>query len=114
MATLNKTQLVYPATAGPTFSAVAAGGDAVAPGDKTYIIVKNANASPCVVTIPRYPSTDSEGVAEAALTVSVPASTGERWIGPLYGSRFANPSTGLVEWTYSVSASVTIAAVNVV
>lgn len=112
MAALTKTQLVYPATVGPTYQAAGAGGDNCDPGDKTFIIVKNASGSAVTVTIPRYPATDAEGVAETALTVSVPATTGERWIGPMTGSRFMNPATGKVEWTYSAVTSVTVAVIT--
>ena len=111
MAALTPVTFAYPSAPGPTFVAANAGGDTVKAADNVRLIVRNASGSPITVTIPRYPATDSEGVAETALTVSVPATTGERWIGPLYGSRYTNPATGNVEIAYSAVTSVTVAAI---
>lgn len=112
MAALTTQVMAYPVTAGPTFTAANAGGDTVKAGDNVRLIVRNGSGAPITVTIPRYPSTDAEGVAEAAFTVSVPATTGERWIGPLLGSRFTNPATGNVEIAYSGVTSLTVAAIQ--
>lgn len=114
MAAIAKTQLTYPVTAGPTFVAASGGGDSVLPGDKTYLIVRNASGSSITVTIARWPATDPDGVTEQGLAVTVPATTGERWIGPLNQGRYMNPATGNVDITYSAVTSVTVAAINAV
>jgi len=113
MAALTTQVIAYPVTAGPTFAAASGGGDTLKGGDNTILIVRNAGGSPITVTIPRYPATDSDGVATPAFTVSVPATTGERWIGPLNVSRYRNPATDNVEVSYSGVTSVTVAAVQV-
>lgn len=112
MAALTTLQMVAPATAGPTFVAASGGGDTLKAGDRTYLIVRNGSGAPITVTVARFPNPDAEGMAETGLTVSVPATTGERWIGPLYGSRYRNPSTDNVEVTYSGVTSLTVAAVS--
>lgn len=112
MAALTKQGIAFPASAGPTFQAAAGGGDTLKPGDKTYLIVRNGGGAPIDVTIPGYPATSVWGSVVGALVVEVPAA-GERWIGPLYGSQFANPANGNVEVSYSDVTSVTVAAVSV-
>ncbi len=47
------------------------------------------------------------------MSVSVPATTGDRMIGPLPAEHFADPSDGLAAITYSGVTSVTVAAVQV-
>lgn len=110
MAALTTQTLGYPSPLAPTYAAAAGGGDTVKAGDNVRLFVKNGGGSPINVTIPRYPATDAEGVVETALVVAV-ANGAERWIGPLYGSRFTNPATGNVEIAYSAVTSVTVAAV---
>jgi hypothetical protein len=115
MAALTKTQLTYPVTdMQGKFVAASGGGDTLLPGDKTYLLVKNASAGVITVTVARFPATDSEGQAETGLAVSVPITTGEKWIGPLSAGRYMNPATGNVEVTYSGVTSLTVAAVNMV
>jgi hypothetical protein len=109
MAALTTISMSYPSTA-PSYVAAAAGGDTVKAGDNVRLIVRNGGGSSINVTIPRYPATDAEGVAETALVVAVPAG-GERWIGPLYGTRYTNPATGNVEVAYSAVTSVTVAPI---
>jgi hypothetical protein len=109
MAALTTQTMVYPATT-ITTQAAAAGGDTLKPGDNVRLMVRNGGGSSINVTINRYPATDPEGVAETALVVAV-ANGAEKWIGPLGGSRFANPANGNVEITYSAVTSVTVAAI---
>lgn len=111
MATLTKQQIVTTGLA-PTFAACAGGGDKVAPGDTTFIEVKNASAGALTVTIDD-PNSASPSGAQAFnpdLSVSVPATTGDRMIGPLPAARFANSADGLVAITYSGVTSLTIGA----
>lgn len=110
MAALTTQQMAYPVT---TILPVAAagGGDTLKPGDTTRLVVRNGSGASINVTIPRYPLTDPEGVAETSLVVAVPAGA-ERWIGPLGGTRFANPANGNVEVAYSAVTTVTVAAIS--
>ncbi len=111
MAALAKTTFGYPSANAPAYVAAAVGGDTVKPGDTTRLLVKNASGAPINVTIPRYPAVDAEGASETALVVAVPAA-GEKWIGPLYGSRYMNPATGNVEVAYSAVTTVTVAVIS--
>lgn len=111
MSALATQQFAYPAAPAPVYSAAGAGGDTFKAGDTTRFLVKNGSGSSINVTIPRYPATDAEGVAETALVVAVPAGA-ERWIGPMYGSRFTNPASGNVEPTYSSAVTVTVAVIS--
>lgn len=92
-----------------TLAAAAGGGDTVAPNDRLFLWVKNASGSPITVTVV-VPGTYF-GQALPDVAVSVPATTGERMIGPL-DSRLADPSTGVISITYSAVTSVTVAAVK--
>lgn len=88
----------------PVYSAVSAS-DTIAPdgNDNLFLHVKNANAGADTVTVV-VPGTYL-GVALADLTVSVPATTGDRMI-PIPAAAM-DPATGLVTVTHSVTASVT-------
>ena len=96
----------------PTYSAVNAT-DTIAQANCVvqFLHVKNANASACTVTLVDAGKTPA-GSAATNPTVSVPASTGDRMIGPL-PNVLADPSTGLISVQYSVTASVTAALVSV-
>jgi hypothetical protein len=93
----------------PNYVAVSAT-DTINPDDSTFLIVRNANAAAdtCTVVVPG----TYVGQAIPDVAVSVPATTGERWIGPL-AQYLADPVTGLVSVTHSVTASVTCALVRV-
>lgn len=84
---------------------------AQAGGAVTFLHVKNANASPTVVTIVDGGKTPA-GSAATNPTVTVPASTGDRMIGPL-PNILADTTTGLLSVQYSVTASVTAALIQV-
>lgn len=94
-----------------TYAAAAAGGDKFAPSANTFLHVKNAGVGAITVTIvtPREAIPD---VATADVAVSVPATTGERMIGPFPYTHFAAAADGLADITYSGVTSVTIAAVT--
>ncbi len=113
MAALTTAQITQ---AGTTLTAAAAagGGDTVIPGDNTFLYVKNAGVGSIDVTVDD-PVTPSPTAAttfnpDAKITVAAGA---EKLIGPLRASRFANPSTGLVNVTYSGVTSVTVAALAI-
>jgi hypothetical protein len=103
------TQTISRAGIGPTFAAAAGGGDTFTPDVDTFIEVKNAAGSPITVTVVT-PRTDPEsGQAIADVSVSVPATTGDRMIGPFPAHSFADPTDGLADITYSSATSVTVA-----
>lgn len=84
---------------------------AQANGVDQFLHVKNANAGACTVTLVDGGVTPA-GSAAVSPTVSVPATTGDRMIGPLPNS-MASSSTGLLSVTYSPTASVTAALISV-
>ena len=93
----------------PSYGAVAAS-DTLVPDSRGFLIVKNGNASPdsAVVVVPG----STYGQANPDVTVSVPATTGERWIGPMVPA-LADPTTGYITVTHSVTTTVTCAYVRV-
>lgn len=94
----------------PSYAAVAAS-DTFTPGPNTFIHVKNAGGSPDVVTLVT-PGNVIPNVPIGDPTVSVPATTGDRMIGPIPGGIFADPTTGLVTIQHSFQTSVTAAVIN--
>lgn len=108
MALLSTQQVLLTGTT-PSYVAVAAS-DTVVPDNGSFLIVKNGNASPDTCTVVTPGSTF--GQANPDVAVSVPATTGERWIGPMV-PELADPTTGLITITHSVTATVTCAYVRV-
>lgn len=96
----------------PTYSAVNST-DTVTPvrGAELFLHVKNANAAACTVTLTDNSRTPA-GSAATNPTVTVPADTGDKMIGPL-PSAMAAPATGLISVGYSVTSSVTAALIRV-
>lgn len=92
----------------PVYGAVAAS-DTIVPDDRSFLIVKNASGTidNCVVVIPG----SEYGQARPDVSVAVPITNGERWIGP-FTADMADPATGLVTVTHSQTASVTCALVR--
>lgn len=96
----------------PVYGAVAAS-DTIAPvvGSLLFLHVKNGNASADTVTLVDAGRTPA-GSAATNPTVTVPATTGDRMIGPLV-STMADQSTGLITVQHSTTATVTCALVQV-
>lgn len=94
----------------PTFAAAAGGGDTVTPDERVFLRVKNTDAASKTVTVV-VPGT-VYGQARPDVAVTVAATTGDVLIGPLVQD-LANPSTGVVDITYSAVTNVTVAAVRV-
>jgi hypothetical protein len=96
----------------PAYGAVAAS-DTIAPviGSLLFLHVKNGNAAANTVTIVDAGRTPT-GSAATNPTVVVPATTGDRMIGPL-PSTLADPVTALITVQHSVTATVTCALVQV-
>src|SRR5687767_11742508 len=109
MATLT-TQVITRAGVAPTYAAAAGGGDACETGDDIFLQVKNGSGGAITVTlaIPASAST-TPNVAYTNTTVSVPATTGDRMIGPI-SNIYKDPTTGMATITYSGVTSLTIGA----
>lgn len=99
-------QQVSTAGIAPSYSAVSAS-DTFANDGTVFLHVKNAGGSPDTVTLVSVKTCDQG--ATHNLTVSVPATTGDRIIGPFETSRFNDPTTGLVTVQHSFTTSVTAA-----
>lgn len=109
MATLTYVQPTITGT-NPAFAAAAGGGDKVAPNDRGYLHVKNGSGGAITVTVV-VPGNGKYGQANPDVAVSVPATTGERLIGP-FPADLADPADGLVAITYSGVTSLTVAAIT--
>jgi hypothetical protein len=108
MALLSTQQVTITGTT-PSYGAVAAS-DTLVPDSRGFLIVKNAGGSSdnAVVVVPG----STYGQANPDVTVAVPATTGERWIGPMT-PELADPTTGWITVTHSFTTSVTCAYVRV-
>lgn len=108
MALLSIQQVAITGTT-PSYGAVSSS-DTVVPDDRVFLIVKNASgtADTCTVVVPG----TVYGQARADVAVTVPITTGERWIGPLVAD-LADPTTGLITITHTQTTSVTCALVRV-
>ena len=112
MATLT-TQQITRAGVTPSYAAVTGGGDACECGDDIFLQFKNTNAATCTVTlaIPTSASTYSN-VTYTNVAVTIPATTGDKWIGPI-SALFKDPTTGLCTITYTgTSTNTTVACVK--
>jgi hypothetical protein len=109
MATLTP-QVVVLTGITPTLVAASAGGDEFVNSGRDFIHIKNGDASSMDVTI------NSQALCNQGqdhdVVVTVPASTGEKFIGPFPKDRF-NDTAGKVQITYSAVTSVTIGIVRV-
>ncbi len=105
-------QILSRAGLAPTYTAVAAS-DTIAPvvGALLFLHVKNGNAAVNTVTLVDAGTTPA-GSAATNPTVTVPATTGDRMIGPLV-STMANPNTGLITVQHSITATNTCALIQV-
>lgn len=109
MATLALAQATIAGT-DPGLQAAAGGGDKIAPGDRTALLVVNGSGGSLTVTI-AVPGNTRWGQAQPDVAVAVPA--GEtRIIGPL-PSALAADSDGLVAITYSGVTSLEVAAITI-
>lgn len=110
MATLT-TQAITRASNGltPSYASCAGGGDACETGDDIFLHVKNTNASTRTVTI-AIPSGASTypGIAYTSTACVIPATTGDKMIGPISGV-YKDPTTGLATITYDAVTGLTIA-----
>jgi len=93
---------------GPTFAAANVDGHSWADNGQQFLYVKNASGSPITVTFPIPVLVDGQAVASK--TVSVPATTGERIIGPFTGQY--RQSDGDVWVDFSSVTTVTVALLS--
>ena len=90
----------------PTYSAAAAS-TTVQCGERTFLHVKNTNASSMTVTLTA--TGKVRGQLAADLVVTVPATTGDKMIGPIPSELFAGAVDGTCAVGYSSTTSVTVA-----
>jgi hypothetical protein len=101
MATLT-TQVIVRTGITPSYAAVTGGGDACECGDDIYLHFKNTNAATYTVTL-AIPSGSSgfSNVTYTNTTVTIPATTGDKLIGPITAPLYRDPTTGLCTITYT-------------
>lgn len=111
---LLSTQVVNRAGITPTYSAVAAS-DTFVPDSQTYLHIKNAGGSidNVSVAIGSGAASPIPNITIGAVTLAVPATTGDKMIGPFPATHFADPTTGLATVTHSFTTSVTVAVLKV-
>lgn len=107
MATLSRQSIGLAGTA-ITFAAASAGGDKAAPAEGVKLLVKNDSGSSMNVIVGT-PAT-VQGLAVEDRTVAVAAGTIKAI--PLSQALYGNKAdSGLASWTYSATASVTVAVI---
>ena len=101
MATLT-TQVILRSGITPSYAAVAGGGDACEVGDDVYLHFKNTNAATYTVTL-AIPAGNSPyaNVVYTSTAVTIPATTGDKLIGPISPGLYKDGTTGLCTLTYT-------------
>jgi hypothetical protein len=111
LATLT-TQTISRAGTVVTPVAAAGGGDAMEVGSQMMLEVVNGAGAPITVTL----AVPAARTYEANVAITSPAiavtNGTTKWIGPIDGQTFMDPTTGLCTITYSSATSVTVAAVK--
>lgn len=110
MATTLTPQLVARTGLTPIYAAPDVTGNNWVNNGTQYLHVKNANAGACTITFPVPVLVDGQAVASR--TVVVPATTGDKMIGPFAASQY-NDAFGSVNCTWSLVASVTCALLQI-
>ena len=110
-------QEIDEAGAAPTFTAVAAGGDAVLNLEGNIILYfKNTNVSARTVTITAQDTSEKVPgfgpMTKANVVLTVPATTGEIVAGP-FPRRAFNDALGKAQLTYDSDAGLTVAVLKV-
>jgi hypothetical protein len=115
MATLT-TQVITRVGITPTFAAVTGAGDACEVSNDLFLEFKNTNAATCTVSL-AIPAGVSQfpNVTYAAVAVVIPATTGDKMIGPINPVLFQDPTTGQCMITYTgTSTNTTVGAFKMV
>jgi hypothetical protein len=94
----------------PSYAAANAS-DTFTPNDRTFIYVKNTNASTRTITVTTPGTTFGQAIGDMAGTVG--ATTGELVLGPFPANAYADPTTGVATVTPSASAGVTYAVIQI-
>jgi hypothetical protein len=100
-----------------TFATPDAAGSIIPGSGDHFIHVKNASGAPITVTVQCPNTVGPTGLAVGPQTITVPATTGDRVIGPFSpavftrGPALADPGTVYVD--YSAITSVTVACVKI-
>lgn len=94
----------------PTYSAAAAS-TTVTCGERNFLHVKNTAGSSMTVTLTATGKIRGQSVADVVITV--PATTGDKMIGPITSDLFAGASDGTCAVTYSSTTNVTVAALRI-
>lgn len=99
----------------PTYAAVTGGGDACEVGDNVFLHFKNTNAATYTVTLVSPAGNSSYANAPYVVAgVVIPATTGDKMIGPISAGLFKDPTTGLCSITYTgTTTNGTVACVKV-
>ena len=90
----------------PSYSAAAAS-TTVTCGERSFLHVKNTAGSSMTVTLTT--TARVRGQLAADVVVTVPATTGDKLIGPITSELFAGASDGTCAVTYSSTTNVTVA-----
>ena len=103
-------QVVSDAGAALNLVAASAGGDTYAlTDDKSFLVIRNADATSKTVTVPTPGTVDGLAIADRALSVAAGATS----ILPLSKTAYRDTATGLATFTYSAVTSVTVAVVRI-
>ena len=94
-----------------TYAACTSGGDKFLPSENTFIQVKNASGGALTVTVAAA-KVPAPNLTITFAAVSIPATTGDKMIGPFPADVFAAAADGLAAITYSGVTSLTIAAIK--
>jgi hypothetical protein len=103
-------QVVSLAGTTPTYGAAVAS-TTVACDERTFLHVKNTAGSSMTVTLTATGAIRGQKAADVVITV--PATTGDKMIGPLPAELFAGAVDGTCAVTYSSTTSVTVAALRI-
>ncbi len=106
---LRTPQVIVLAGITPTLTPAEVGGDNFVNSGRDFIHIKNTNAASIDVTINSQAPCSQD--ADHDVVVTVPATNGEKFIGPFPKSRF-DDAANLVQITYSAVTDVTIGIVR--
>jgi len=96
---------------GPAIThAAASTSDTVPPDDRLFLWYKSTQGTTEVITVVVPGAYFGQNLTD--VTVTIPATTGERLIGPL-DRRLADPTTGLITVTIADVTGITVAAVKI-
>ena len=99
-----------------TYNSAASGGDQFANDGRIVLHIKNTNASARTVTVTAQntsiPKRGFGNLTKSNAAVSVPGTTGERFLGPFPMDAF-NDASGNCQITYTAETGVTVAVIKI-